>query len=136
MQIGSEELLAAETLSMPTNPEAMRTVEMDLAQLRAAQLSTTEGKAGDRTAVNRELAEVLEASLNYEPDRVDIQLKLLEIYHHEALGNRDNFRSLLSKLAKDSRLSPAQRERVETLQRTLNEGKPDTDSTLVADVAI
>jgi hypothetical protein len=136
VEIGSEELLAAEALS-PTNPEA----GMDLAQLRAAQMSTTEIQAAElrreRTAASKEVAEILEASLNYEPDRVDIKLKLLEIYHHEALGNRENFRSLLNKLAKDSRLlSPAQRQHVETLQRTLNDGKQDVDSSFVAEVAI
>jgi Tfp pilus assembly protein FimV len=140
LEIGSAELLAAEALTAPTNPEATRTVEMDLTQLRAAQLSTAEINAAelrrDRTAVNKEVAEILEASLSYEPDRVDIKLKLLEIYHHEALGNRNNFRSLLSKLAKDSRLSPDQRQHLETLQRTLNEGKQDADSSFVAEVAI
>jgi hypothetical protein len=81
--------------------------------------------------------EALEASLNYEPDRVDIKLKLLEIYHHQALGGRDNFRSLLSNLVQDSRLlSPAQRQRLETLQKSLNESNPDVDSSSVAEVAI
>lgn len=141
VEIGSEELLAAEAMMAPTNPDAARTAGMDLAQLRAAQMSTTEIQAAelrrDRTAASKEVAEILEASLNYEPDRVDIKLKLLEIYHHEALGNRENFRSLLSKLAKDSRLlSPAQRQHVETLQRTLNDGKQDVDSSFVAEVAI
>ena len=142
-EIGSRDLLAAETLTTVTNPGVMRTEEMDLAleQLREAQMSTTEIKAAelrrDRAAASKEVAEILEASLNYEPDRVDIKLKLLEIYHHEALGNRDNFRSLLGKLAKDSRLlSPAQREHVEALQRTLNDGKQDADSSFVAEVAI
>jgi Tfp pilus assembly protein FimV len=141
VEIGSEELLAAETLVAPTNPDAARAARMDLARLREAQMSTTEIQAAelrrDRTAASKEVAEILEASLNYEPDRVDIKLKLLEIYHHEALGNRENFRSLLSKLAKDSRLlSPAQRQHVETLQRTLNDGKQDVDSSFVAEVAI
>ena len=134
-------MLAAETLVAPTNPEAARAAGMDLAQLRAAQMSTTEIQAAelrrDRTAATKEVAEILEASLSYEPDRVDIKLKLLEIYHHEALGNRENFRSLLGKLAQDSRLlSPAQRQHVETLQRTLNDGKQDADSSFVAEVAI
>ncbi|HEY6925304.1 MAG TPA: hypothetical protein VI653_17645 [Steroidobacteraceae bacterium] len=89
-------------------------------------------------ARNWDVAEILEQSLDFDPDRVDIQLKLLEIYHQEALGNRDNFDSLLRKLeAAAQQLSPAQQRRVEMLQRTLREGKHASDgSELITDVAI
>ena len=86
---------------------------------------------------NREVLQILQQSLNFEPDRLDIQLKLLEIYHQEALGNRDNFDSLLRKLAAASQqLSPAQQLHLEMLQRTLREGKQATEADLIADVAV
>jgi len=70
-------------------------------------------------------------------DTVADQLKLLEIYHQEAVGNRDNFDALLSKLAAaQQHLSPAQLLHLEMLQRSLREGKPDTHSDFVADIAI
>ena len=86
---------------------------------------------------NRETVEILEQSLDFEPGRVDIQLKLLELYHQEALGNRDNFDSLLRKVAADMKqLSPAQLSHLEMLQRTLHDGKQESDSDFVAEVAI
>jgi len=120
----------------PAGLEGPGTMVMDQAQVQAAQLSAAELRL-DRTAANKEIAEILEASLSYEPDRVDIKLKLLEIYHHQALGSRDNFRSLLSSLANDSRLlSPAQRQQLETLQKSLDESNPDAASNPMAEVAI
>ena len=83
----------------------------------------------ERSATNTEIVKALETSLDYQPDRVDIQLKLLEIYHHEALDNRENFHSMLRKLADLKNLSPAQRLHVEMLQRTLQDG----DSSFVAE---
>ena len=107
------------------------------AQEPAAAVSDTAEVAQARSNRNREVVEILEQSLDFEPSRVDIQLKLLEIYHHEALGNRDNFDSLLRKLAAaQQQLSPAQLLHVENLQRTLRDGKQDTDSDFVAEVAI
>jgi hypothetical protein len=93
--------------------------------------------ASEHSHRHREVVEILEQSLDFEPGRVDIQLKLLEIYHHEALGNRGNFESLLRKLAADpQRLSPAQQLHVEMLQRTLQDGKHASDSDFVTEVAI
>jgi hypothetical protein len=83
----------------------------------------------ERSATNKDIVKALESSLDYSPDRVDIQLKLLEIYHHEALGNRENFHTMLHKLAELKSLSPAQRLHVEMLQRTLHDG----DSSFVAE---
>jgi parvulin-like peptidyl-prolyl isomerase len=91
-------------------------------------------EAIERTASNLEIVRILENSLHVEPNRVDIQLKLLEIYHHEALGQRDNFHSLLRKVADDPRmLSPAQRLYVEKLQQTLEENKPGASSSPITD---
>jgi len=84
------------------------------------------------SATNKEIVKALESSLDYHPERVDIQLKLLEIYHHEALDNRENFQSMLRKVADLKNLSPAQRLHVEMLQRTLQDG----DSSLVAEEEI
>jgi pilus assembly protein FimV len=106
-------------------------------RMPAANQPAMAGAGAARTSRNREVAAILEQSLDYEPGRVDIQLKLLEIYHHEALGNRGNFDSLLRKLAADpQQLSPAQQLHVEMLHRTLRDGNHDTDSDFVADVAI
>ena len=90
-----------------------------------------------RSLVNKEVAEILEKSLGNDPHRVDIRLKLLEIYHHEVQGNRAEFNSLLSKLIADPRmLTPAQRAHVEKLQRSLSDDKPETGPDFVAKVAI
>ena len=86
----------------------------------------------ERSATNQDIVKALESSLDYNPDRVDIQLKLLEIYHHEAMGNRENFHTMLRKLAELKDLSPAQRLHVEMLQRTLQDG----DSSFVAEEEI
>jgi hypothetical protein len=83
----------------------------------------------ERSATHQDIVKALESSLDYQPDRVDIQLKLLEIYHHEALGNRENFQTMLRKLSDRHNLSPAQRLHVEMLQRTLHDG----DSSFVAE---
>jgi len=88
------------------------------------------------SGTHKEIVRALENTLNMEPDRVDIKLKLLEIYHHEAMGNRENFHSLLSRLSPDpQQLSPAQRSHVEMLQRTLQD-ELDTDSDRTAKIAI
>jgi len=90
-----------------------------------------------RTLANKEIARILEGSAGREPDRVDIQIKLLEIYHHEVLGNRADFQAVLSKLLADSvALSPTQRALVEKLQRTLLDGKPEPGSEFVTKVAM
>ena len=86
----------------------------------------------ERSATNKDIVKALESSLDYNPDRVDIQLKLLEIYHHEAMDNRENFHTMLRKLAELKDLSPAQRLHVEMLQRTLQDG----DSSFVAEEEI
>jgi hypothetical protein len=86
----------------------------------------------ERSANNQEIVKALETSLDYQPDRVDIQLKLLEIYHHEALDNRENFHTMLRKLSDLKNLSPAQRVHVEMLQRTLHDG----DSSFVTEEEI
>ena len=86
----------------------------------------------DLPVTNKEIVKALESSLDYHPDRVDIQLKLLEIYHHEALDNRENFHSMLRRLSDLKNLSPAQRLHVEMLQRTLQDG----DSSFVAEEEI
>ena len=83
----------------------------------------------ERSATNQDIVKALESSLDYNPDRVDIQLKLLEIYHHEAMGNRENFHTMLRKLSDRHNLSPAQRLHLEMLQRTLHDG----DSSFVAE---
>jgi Tfp pilus assembly protein FimV len=92
-------------------------------------VENTSDLPAERSATNKEIVKVLESSLDYQPDRVDIQLKLLEIYHHEALDNRENFHSMLRKLSDLKNLSPAQRLHVEMLQRTLFDG----DSSFVAE---
>jgi pilus assembly protein FimV len=90
-----------------------------------------------RSLVNKEIAEILEKSLGNDPGRVDIRLKLLEIYHHEARGNRAEFNSLVRNLIADPRaLTPAQRQHVEKLQRTLGEESSDSAAEFVAKVAI
>ena len=93
--------------------------------------------ADERSFINKEIAQVLEDSIGQEPDRVDIKIKLLEIYHHEVLGNRADFLSLLDKLTADPRaLSPAQRSHVEKLQHTLFDGQLEVGTEFVARVAI
>jgi len=87
----------------------------------ATVVENTSDLAAERSANNKEIVKALESSLDYQPDRVDIQLKLLEIYHHEALDNRENFHSMLRKVSDLKNLSPAQRLHVEMLQRTLAE---------------
>ena len=87
----------------------------------ATVVENTGDLAAERSANNKEIVKALESSLDYQPDRVDIQLKLLEIYHHEALDNRENFHSMLRKLSDLENLSPAQRLHVEMLQRTLHD---------------
>lgn len=146
---------ADETMKLEMTGETLvaekETNTLSLADLeRAAQMPTQGtsalGRAGDAAltrpqatpadhgASNREVAEILENTLDIEPDRVDIQLKLLEIYHQEALGNRDNFHAMLRKLSLDSKtLTPAQLLHIETLQRTLDDGKR---AAAVAEIAL
>ena len=65
------------------------------------------------------------------------QLRLLEAYHQEAMGKRDNFDALLGKLAAaQQHLTPAQLLHLEMLQRTLHEGKPDGEADFVPGVAV
>jgi len=95
------------------------------------------GSTQDSAPTNKEIAKILEDSLNFQPERVDVKIKLLEIYHHEALGNRESFHSLLSRLGADlEQLTPAQRQYVEMLQRTLADSKTDADADLVAAAAV
>jgi hypothetical protein len=83
----------------------------------------------DGSVTNKEIIKLLEHSLESEPHRVDLQLKLLEMYHQEALGNLENFHSLLHKVGADRRgLSPAQISYVEMLQRTLEGGNTHSTS--------
>jgi Tfp pilus assembly protein FimV len=103
-----------------------RVVAGEIAEHPEASSDTVVENTGDlpaeRSATNKEIVQALESSLDYQPDRVDIQLKLLEIYHHEALDNRENFHTMLHKLSDLKNLSPAQRVHVEMLQRTLHDG--------------
>ncbi len=99
--------------------------------------SLTMGRGPERAETNGDVVKALEHTLDIEPDRVDLQLKLLEIYHHEALGNRDNFHSLLSRLnVEQEGLSPAQRSHLEMLRRTLDDSKADADSNFATEAAI
>ena len=91
----------------------------------------------DRSGTNREIIKLLESSLDAEPHRTDIQLKLLEMYHQEALGNRASFHSLLSKVAAENRgLSCAQQVHLDMLQRTLDDPKAGSGSDISAEAAI
>jgi hypothetical protein len=113
-----------------------RVVAGEIAEQPGASSDTVVENTGDlpaeRSANNKEIVQALESSLDYLPDRVDIQLKLLEIYHHEALDNRENFHTMLHKLSDLKNLSPAQRVHVEMLQRTLHDG----DSTFATEEEI
>jgi pilus assembly protein FimV len=113
-----------------------RVVAEEIAEQPKASSDTVVENTGhlpaERSANNKEIVQTLEDSLDYQPDRVDIQLKLLEIYHHEALDNRENFHSMLRKLADLKNLSSAQRVHVEMLQRTLHDG----DSTFATEEEI
>ena len=95
-------------------------------------VENTSDLSAERSTNNKEIVQALETSLDYQPERVDIQLKLLEIYHHEALDNRENFHTMLRKLSDLKNLSPAQRVHVEMLQRTLHDG----DSSFVTEEEI
>lgn len=91
----------------------------------------------DGSMTNKEIIKLLEHSLDIEPHRVDLQLKLLEMYHQEALGNLENFHSLLNKVGADRRgLSPAQLIHVEMLQRTLDDGKTELASDVTAGATV
>jgi hypothetical protein len=86
---------------------------------------------------NKEVAAILENSLGNDPQRVDIRIKLLEIYHHEVQGNRAEFNSMLAKLFAEPRLLTAtQRSHIEKLQHSLGDEKPDTGPEFVSKVAI
>ena len=130
---------SAATKDVPAKDTTARHVSADDATVRLASrsgaahddsLSENVGELpAERSATHQDIVKALENSLDYQPDRVDIQLKLLEIYHHEALGNRENFHTMLRKLSDRQNLSPAQRLHVEMLQRTLQ----DRDSSFVAE---
>jgi hypothetical protein len=91
----------------------------------------------DGSVTNKEIVKLLERSLAAEPHRIDIQLKLLEMYHQEALGQRERFHSLLGKVAAEHRgLSPAQQLHVDMLQRTLDDSKSDSGSHIPAEAAV
>jgi hypothetical protein len=91
----------------------------------------------DGSVTNKEIIKLLEHSLDTEPHRVDLQLKLLEMYHQEALGNLENFHSLLNKVGADRRgLSPAQLLHVEMLQRTLDDSKVESAPDTRAEAAV
>ena len=122
---------AEETAARGAQDQAARHgVKGNVTRSPAAPVTENTGDlAAERSANNKEIVQALESSLDYQPDRVDIQLKLLEIYHHEALDNRENFHSMLRKLSDLKNLSPAQRLHVEMLQRTLHDG----DSSFVAE---
>jgi hypothetical protein len=117
--------------------ELQQTLEsLELQQtLKMRPLETQPGEVGK---ANRDVVQTLESTLDIEPERVDVQLKLLEIYHHEALGNRDNFHSMLSRLkVEQGALSPAQVAHLEMLRRTLEDGKEaDADSNFEAEAAM
>ncbi|MBV8804098.1 MAG: hypothetical protein JO042_03605 [Sinobacteraceae bacterium] len=135
----SPELPAATTA--PASAETTKLGELDtttLAELDAAallegdtarlELDTARLPSMEESPAAKNVAQILQDSLANDPHRVDIRIKLLEIYHHEALGNRAEFNSVLNSLVADSRmLTPAQRSHVEKLQRTLgNEGSEAT----------
>jgi Tfp pilus assembly protein FimV len=91
----------------------------------------------DGSVTNKEIIKLLERSLDAEPHRTDIQLKLLEMYHQEALGQRERFHSLLGKVAAEHRaLSPAQQLHLDMLQRTLDDSKTDSVSHIPAEAAV
>jgi hypothetical protein len=127
---------AAKALKPPADPVVERTGELPLEDLPLEDSRFADARFEDsppeRSATNKDIVKTLESSLDYSPDRVDIQLKLLEIYHHEAMDNRENFHTMLRKLAELKNLSPAQRLHVEMLQRTLHDG----DSSFVAEEEI
>jgi hypothetical protein len=78
-----------------------------------------------QSLVNMEVAKILEASLTREPNRVDLKIKLLDIYHQE--GNYAAFESMAAKLLTEQRtLTPAQQLHVERLRQTLAEDQRKT----------
>ena len=75
-----------------------------------------------QSLVNMEVAKILEASLQREPNRVDLKIKLLDIYHQE--GNYAAFESMAARLLTEQRnLSPAQHLHIQRLQQSLAEDK-------------
>jgi Tfp pilus assembly protein FimV len=101
--------------------------------MEARALVTQDG----RSLINKEVAAILEKTLGNEPHRMDIRIKLLEIYHQEVLGSRAEFNSVLGDLKVDARmLTPAQRAQIDKLQRTLSDEQSDADSEFVTKVAI
>lgn len=124
----------AETEMLPIGAVSATDPDSHSATTRQAQAVLMQD---ERSLVNKEVAEILEKSLGSDPNRVDVRIKLLEIYHHEVQGNRAEFNSLLDKLVADPRsMTPAQRQHVEKLQRTLSEEKPDDGHDFVTKVAI
>ena len=130
-----------DVLPFVTSPESIAPSEADTGPAPAKKDKHAPLPKGsesiEHSATNREIVKILEDSLHDEPGRVDIQLKLLELYHHEALGNRENFHSLLHKLSLDPHgLSASQRSYVEQLQRSLQESKSTTDPRIADEVAV
>lgn len=127
---------SSDMFNMAPTERLPRVAAEEVTEQPKASSDTVAENTGDlpaeRSANNKEIVKALENSLDYQPDRVDIQLKLLEIYHHEALDNRENFHSMLRKLSDLTNLSPAQRVHVEMLQRTLHDG----DSTFATEEEI
>lgn len=117
----------------PAEPQASQTSGPSATTLEASALIVENG----RSLINKEVAQILEASLGNDPHRVDVRIKLLEIYHHEVHGNRAEFNAMISKLIADPKmLTPAQRAHIEKLQRSLSDETPDAASEFVSKVAI
>jgi hypothetical protein len=125
--------VTAADLRSPAMPPAPKNERSSATSTEARALAMREG----HSLANKEVATILENSLGDEPHRVDIGIKLLEIYHHEARGNRAEFNAMLSKLVADPQaLTPAQRSHVEKLQRTLSDDESSIRTEFVAKVAI
>jgi hypothetical protein len=146
---------AKEKFAAAADAETTQLAELDAAALLAAigQSADTETLPGleetvpaieetqplpsrdGHSAVTMEITQVLEKSLISEPYRVDIKIKLLEIYHHE--GNLMEFSSVLDKLLADSRLlTPEQRSYVEKLERSLAGEEDLTSASNVTKLAV
>lgn len=116
--------------------DAATLLELDATALLEGSTAKLPALEDGHSPVSKEVAQILQTSLATDPHRVDIRIKLLEIYHHEVLGNRAEFYSLLNSLMADSRmLTQAQRMQVDKLQRTLSSDGPETTSELITKVA-
>jgi Tfp pilus assembly protein FimV len=126
-----------DTVRMPKDIVAAN----NIATLGDNTATTVEARAlilqdGNQSLANKEVVEILQSSLGSDPNRVDIRIKLLEIYHHEVQGNRSEFNTMLNQLFTDTRLTPAQRDYLENLQKTLGDEKPENAADFVTKVAI